>query len=156
MLLTGRYEVLEDRTKWEKGPSFDTNDQFDTSVFHEKFDVFLARSIWTHALKGQIEVMLDNFLRDSTPNAFFLTSYLPAKWPWQDYKGSRFAGKSHTSTESICIRHRFSWIRKRARFAACMSRRWRMARSTISAGLRFSAPNLFYSRRADVSSSTRR
>ena len=53
--------------RWnEKRTRFDGNSKFDTSVFSEKFDFFLAYSIWTHASKPQIQTMLEGFLRDST------------------------------------------------------------------------------------------
>src|SRR6202035_43989 len=60
-----------------KRPQFDFNATFDSSVFGQRFDFFLARSIWTHAAKPQIEAMLDAFLRDSVPDGVFLTSYFP-------------------------------------------------------------------------------
>jgi SAM-dependent methyltransferase len=76
MLDAGIQYVLDGATRAKK-PRFDNNDQFDFSVFGVKFDVFLARSIWTHASKDQIQVMLDGFVQHSTPEAFFLSSYLP-------------------------------------------------------------------------------
>ena len=75
-----------------------------------KFDFFLAYSIWTHASKPQIETMLDNFLRDSNPDAVFLTSVLPAAWPWHDYRGKAWFGTSHECDKPGCIRHRLKWI----------------------------------------------
>ena len=38
----------------EKRPSFLTNDNFDPAEFGVEFDLFLARSIWTHASREQI------------------------------------------------------------------------------------------------------
>lgn len=67
--------ILEPEVLKAKRPRFDTNPHFDTSVFGEKFDFFLAYSIWTHASKRQIQTMLDSFLRDSTEGGIFLTSY---------------------------------------------------------------------------------
>src|SRR6185503_10998960 len=46
-----------------KQPRFDFNSRFDSSVFGVPFDFFLARSIWTHASKMQIEATLDSFIR---------------------------------------------------------------------------------------------
>src|SRR5450432_2192284 len=57
-----------------KRPRFDSNDRFDFSVFETKFDAVVARSIWSHASKEQIRVMLDYFCSYSNPDAFFLTS----------------------------------------------------------------------------------
>ena len=53
---------LDSETLAAKRPRFGTNPHFDTSVFGEKFDFFLAYSIWTHASKGQIQAMLDSFV----------------------------------------------------------------------------------------------
>jgi SAM-dependent methyltransferase len=49
MLQAGIERVIGPELRAAKRPRFDTNDRFDFSVFGEKFDVFLARSIWTHA-----------------------------------------------------------------------------------------------------------
>src|SRR5690349_9006267 len=62
-LQMGMNTVLESKLLQEKQPVFDTNASFNTSVFGEKFDYFLSYSIWTHASKQQISIMLDSFLR---------------------------------------------------------------------------------------------
>jgi hypothetical protein len=80
MLQAGIGHILCPGLQAAKKPLFDTNDRFDFSVFGVKFDVFLARSIWTHAPKSQIQIMLDGFIRNSSPDAFLLTSYYPASW----------------------------------------------------------------------------
>ena len=116
-LETGRAKILEPETERFKEPAFDGNANFDSSVFGTKFDFFFAYSIWTHASKLQIEVMLDNFLRDSKPNAVFLTTIFPAMRPGDDYRGEEWFGTSHESDVVGCIRHRVSWIR-----GACRSR----------------------------------
>jgi hypothetical protein len=113
MLQAGIDHVLGSELQAAKRPSFDTNDRFDFSVFGVKFDVLLARSIWTHAPKSQIQTMLDGFVHNSNPDAFFLTSYLPASWFGRgaaDYSGTQWIGRSHTSTEPGLIRHKRSWI----------------------------------------------
>ena len=102
--------ILEPEVLNSKRPQFDTNSQFDTSVFATKFDFFLAYSIWTHASKQQIQAMLDSFLRDSTDDGIFLTSYLPASWKNPDYKGDRWNGTSHESDVRGCIYHSIRWI----------------------------------------------
>src|SRR5689334_365730 len=100
MLGKGVANFLEPGLLEDKQPSFDSNDRFDFSVFGTRFDCVLARSIWSHATKAQIGVMLDQFLQHSTPESFFLTSYLPAGWLGRrDYQGSRWVGKSHQRTE---------------------------------------------------------
>jgi len=111
-LATGRAAILEPGLEETKRPRFDVNAEFDTAVFGETFDFFLAYSIWTHAAKPQIEIMLDNFVRDSNPEAVFLTSILPAVWPWRDYNGRMWFGTSHQSNIPGCIRHSMWWIKR--------------------------------------------
>lgn len=93
-----------------KEPRFDFNPDFDSSVFNTQFDFFLAGSIWSHASKKQIEMTLDSFVRDSCPQGVFLTSYIPAQSPEEDYLGSHWVGTSHESDISGVIKHLFSWI----------------------------------------------
>jgi len=113
MLNAGIDHLLTPEIVESKRPSFDNNDRYDFSVFGTEFDVFLARSIWTHTSKAQIQIMLDNFVRLSSRDAFFLTSYLPASWFGKgaaDYTGTRWIGKSNTSTKAGLVHHRLSWI----------------------------------------------
>lgn len=93
-----------------KQPRFDFNPVFDSSVFNTKFDFFLARSIWSHASKPQIEATLESFLRDAAPAATFLASYFPAASPEEDYGGSGWVGTSHESSVPGVIRHALPWI----------------------------------------------
>lgn len=110
-LKIGTEKILEPDILAHRKPRFDLNENFDTSVFGKKFDFFLAYSIWTHATKDQIRVMLDGFGRDTKEDAVFLTSYLPGGWRWPDYKGSKWNGTSHKSDVAGCIGHRTSWIK---------------------------------------------
>jgi hypothetical protein len=98
-----------------KRPRFDYNPAFNSSIFGKKFDFFLARSIWTHASKSQIQATLDSFLRDSVAHAIFLASYLPAKSPDDDYQGTQWVGTSHESDTPGVIRHALSWIVEQCR-----------------------------------------
>jgi hypothetical protein len=100
-----------------KQPRFDFNPCFDTSVFGARFDFFLARSIWTHASKVQIATTLDSFVRDSNDTSVFLASYLPARIPEEDYRGSGWVGTSHESNTPGVIRHSLEWI-----FTQCKER----------------------------------
>jgi hypothetical protein len=93
-----------------KQPRFDFNANFDSSVFGARFDFFLARSIWTHACKRQIEATLDSFIRESTPAGIFLASYLPAQSAEDDYQGDAWVGTSHESDTPGVIRHSLTWI----------------------------------------------
>ncbi len=110
-LKMGIESILDAGTMERKRPRFDGNSKFDTSVFSEKFDFFLAYSIWTHASKPQIQTMLEGFLRDSTGQGKFLTTYLPTTWMRRDYRGDKWYGTSHESEVPGCIRHDFKWIR---------------------------------------------
>lgn len=109
-LRIGMESILEPGTLDLKRPRFDGNSDFDTSVFAEKFDFFLAYSIWTHASKAQIAIMLDAFLRDSCDRGIFLTTYLPSGWRGRDYRGEQWYGTSHESVVPGCIRHSFKWL----------------------------------------------
>ena len=109
-LEAGKYTILEPETLEIKRPRFDTNPNFDASVFGEKFDFFLAYSIWTHASKPQVELTLDSFLRHSSDGAAFLVSYIPAGWKHRDYKGDKWHGTSHESNVAGCIAHSSRWI----------------------------------------------
>ncbi len=108
----GKHQILEPEIIESKRPNFDTNPDFNTSVFQEKFDIFLLYSIWTHAAKAGIEATLDSFVRDASPNAVFLTSYLPASEKHPDYLGENWVGSSHESTTRGCIHHSPEWIRE--------------------------------------------
>jgi hypothetical protein len=106
----GMHQVLEPETLSLKQPRFDTNATFDTSVFGERFDFFLAYSVWTHASKRQIALMLDAFVRDTADDATFLTTYMPASWIHPAYDGDRWYGTSHESDVPGCIYHSRQWI----------------------------------------------
>ena len=113
MLEAGLATLLEPEVLELKKPRFSDNVDFDFSVFGEKFDCFFAHSIWTHAPKPQIEVMLNGFRQWSKNNAVFLTSYkppIPLIRP--DHKGARWIGASHESTTPGNIRHSPSWIQR--------------------------------------------
>ena len=107
----GMYTILEPGILEAKRPRFDTNPHFDTSVFGDKFDFFLAYSVWTHASKLQIQATLDSFIRDSKDDGLFLTSYLPASWRHPDYQGDKWNGTSHESDVPGCIHHDLRWIK---------------------------------------------
>jgi len=114
MLEKGIEHLLTPALQASKHPQFDTNDCFDFSVFGRKFDVFLARSIWSHASKPQIQAMLDSFVQTANPAAFFLTSYYPAVWwgRYRDYKGACWIGPSHQGSTPGNIHHSYRWIKQ--------------------------------------------
>ncbi len=93
-----------------KRPRFSYDAGFDSSAFGARFDFFLARSIWTHGSKSQIEATLDSFVRDANTGAVFLASYLPAESTEDDYQGNMWVGTSHESDVPGVIRHRLCWL----------------------------------------------
>jgi hypothetical protein len=122
-LQIGTDHILEPEIFKLKQPRFDTNPNFDTSVFGEKFDFFVAYSIWTHASKPQIATMLDAFVRDSKENGVLLATYYPSSWRHADYKGDHWVGTSHESETPGCIRHSSRWIK-----AECKNRDLQVSR----------------------------
>jgi SAM-dependent methyltransferase len=89
MLRTGLEQLVEPEVVARAQARFAHNDDFDFSVFGERFDFVFARSIWTHAAEPQITAMLDSFARTAGPDGVFLASYYPAspvfkvgrRWP---------------------------------------------------------------------------
>ncbi len=112
MLEGGIRNLLEPGLVDVKKPRFNYNEDFDFTVFGEKFDYFLARSIWSHASKGQIQKCLDGFTRSAKPDSVFLTSYKRVTLFKPDYKGSTWVGKCHKSDVGGFVHHSFKWIQK--------------------------------------------
>lgn len=99
-----------------KQPRFDHNDRFDFSVFGVKFTHFVARSIWSHTSKQQIELMLDGIAEWGAPNAVCLASFKPAALDGaDDYQGDEWVGKSHESGTAGIVKHSVKWIREACR-----------------------------------------
>jgi SAM-dependent methyltransferase len=130
VLKTGRRFILEPGLEEAKRPNYSNNHTFDFSVFDRRFDYAIARSIWTHAPKADIERMLNGFKETANPGAIFLASFVPArpigvaqgglgkKALWiRDYTGSEWLGKSHERKASGLVAHRWTWIK-----GACSSR----------------------------------
>lgn len=110
MLDLGRKEVVGEDVIRTKRPSFSNRDDFDFSTFGQKFDFVVARSVWTHAAPSQVELMLDQFLANSTRHAVFLTSYLPATSDKPQYAGKEWVGRSHVSATPGVVTYRLNWI----------------------------------------------
>lgn len=110
MLEAGIKFLLEEDVLAYKKPRFDHNEAFNFSVFNEEFDFVLARSIWTHASKLQIQQMMDEFALTTGPKGVFLTSYFKPIFKKQDYKGKNWVGKSHHSDQAGIVHHSLSWI----------------------------------------------
>ncbi len=112
MLLAGINTLMEPEEVEKKNPRFNSNHEFDFTVFNQTFEFFVARSIWTHACKKQISTMLDGFTQTATENGVFLTSYIKASLLRPDYKGTRWVGRSHVSDEVGVVAHSLGWIEK--------------------------------------------
>jgi SAM-dependent methyltransferase len=111
MLAMARAEILEPGLEEEKQPRFAFNDDFDLGVFGVAPDFVLARSIWTHASKEQIERMLASFASVAAPNALLLASYLrPRRLLRDDYGGQGWVGRGHQSDKAGVVSHSFEWI----------------------------------------------
>ncbi len=123
MLEVGKREILGPEALAEKRPRFLSNDQFDPSDFGVRFDFFLARSIWTHASREQIEQTLDAFLEFGTDDAVFLTSFLPAGAGEGD-TSSGWVGRSHQSETPGTVRHDLRWIEEACRKRRITLREW--------------------------------
>jgi SAM-dependent methyltransferase len=117
MLEAGVEVLLGPEIVAAKRPTFSHRDDFSMTHFEQQFDFYVARSIWSHASKPQIEAMLDGFVATSAPDATFLASYFPVTPERPDYEGAEWVGQSHESSESGTIAHSFEWISK-----ACESR----------------------------------
>jgi SAM-dependent methyltransferase len=109
MLARGLRDFIDPEIVAIKRPTFDHNDRFDFSVFGATFTHVIARSIWTHASKEQIDTMLAGLARCGAPGAVMLASYLPAG-ALPDYRGDTWVGFSHTSTEAGMVAHDRAWI----------------------------------------------
>jgi len=123
MLDRGKAALLSPEVMEQKTPRFDTNDQFDAGPFGERFDFFLARSVWTHASKRQIEQMLDSFAAHAADDGLFLTSYLPAgERGHEDYTGDAWVGRSHESDEGGYVGHARQWVERACERRGLLSR----------------------------------
>lgn len=111
MLDGGLRLILEPGLAESKRPRFDLNDRFDFSVFGRRFDFLVARSVWTHAAKPHIGAMLDGFREHAAGSGVFLTSYLPARSPEEDYDGTEWQARSAERNAPRVVRHGLGWIR---------------------------------------------
>ncbi len=124
MLDAGKEVMLGEELLAEKKPNFSNNDNFDFSVFGQKFDFVIGRSIWTHASKSQIQDMLQSFKQCSNTSGCFLTSILEPRLPIiPEYKGSGWIGRSHKSDVAGIAHYRFRTLRKFAQMAGLNAER---------------------------------
>lgn len=112
MLRAGIDHILEPEVLERAEPRFDHNARFDFSVFDTTFHFVIARSIWTHASKRQIETMLDSFVATAAPGGVFLASVLPVTDARPDYRGDEWVGRSHESDVGGTVAHDPEWIER--------------------------------------------
>jgi SAM-dependent methyltransferase len=118
MLNAGKEVMLGAELLAEKRPTFSHNDNFDFSVFGEKFDFVIARSVWTHTSKAQISAMLDSFIQNAKPGACILASIVRPKGKRKnEYAGDGWIGRSHTSDDSGIAHYTFDSIEQLCRNA---------------------------------------
>jgi len=53
----------------------------------------IARSIWSHTSKGQMQQFIENFYNHSTPSGILLVSFYPAISELEEYRGAKWSGK---------------------------------------------------------------
>ena len=115
MLEAGRRLVLGPALEADKRPRFATNADFDFGVFGARFDMVLARSIWSHAAFAQIEAMLDGFVAHAAAGGVMLASYREASAEEPPHRGAHWVGRSHESDVGGMVTHRLADIRAAAR-----------------------------------------
>ena len=110
MLSFGREIILPEGLEKAKNPHYDTNCRFDFSVFGEKCDYFIARSIWTHSSRQQITTCLDQFVHNRRPEGKLLVSYLPSSAEFPPYMGDAWLGISAESITEGYAFHPLPWL----------------------------------------------
>jgi SAM-dependent methyltransferase len=110
MLQLGLEEIVEPDVLDRAKPSFDHNDRFDLGVFGDRFDLMVARSIWTHASRAHIETMLDGVAEHAKPGGVLIASYIEPTEDHPGYLGEDWVGISHASDEPGLVTHSRAWI----------------------------------------------
>ena len=96
-----------------KAPVFSDTDQFAfaDSFPGVRFDFALARSVFTHTSKSQMDVCLAELARVTSLGAIFLLSYYPPrKLIGGEYRGDEWIGRSHKSDKGGAARYKKSTI----------------------------------------------
>jgi hypothetical protein len=114
ILERGLRDFIDPRIVEIKQPRFDNNERFDFSVFGTTFTHFMARSIWTHASKPQIECMLDGVVNHGADNAVLLASYQPPNRWVPEYWGTEWVGRSTSDDAPGTVTHSYEWIAEAA------------------------------------------
>ena len=99
MLEEGKKKLAQELLNY-KNPTFsnDENFSFQSEFNDTKFDLALARSIFTHTSKEQIDLCLLELSKVMKKDGIFLLTYLPPKgFLEKEYNGNDWVGKSHKS-----------------------------------------------------------
>jgi hypothetical protein len=112
MLDAGKEVMLGAELLEEKQPAFSNTPDFNFSLFGEKFDFVIARSIWTHASQDHIRTMLEQFKLCSTPRSVFLASIKPPKTGESEYTGKEWRGRSHENEDAAMAHYTFATVQK--------------------------------------------
>lgn len=90
-------EALDKELGWDildvKDPTFDDNEDFQLTIFDQKFDFLLAASIFTHAGPEMVKTCLAQAKQVMKPDATFVATYLQGVTEWPDegwHPGPRF------------------------------------------------------------------
>ncbi len=78
-LAAGLKHAVDPELQAEKRPRFHHSGDFDFSVFGEKFDFVVARSIFSHASPEQFSKSMESFRDNSTEDGIMLASYRPLR-----------------------------------------------------------------------------
>ena len=98
MLQEGIDTFISPEQMSEKKPTFSCNADF-AFPFQRCFDFALARSIFTHTSRVQMTDCLRNLTDVMSPGGLFALSYVPPKFLQGEYRGTKWLGRSHESSE---------------------------------------------------------
>ena len=110
MLEAGKEVMVGAELLAEKKPRFSTNAKFNFSVFGERFDFIMARSIWTHASRAQIRTMLVQFRKCSHPRSVLIASIRPPPSGREEDTGADWRGRSHENDSAAMSHYSFATI----------------------------------------------
>ena len=111
MLAAARAELLEPGLEELKRPRFAYDDDFDLSVFNVAPRFVLARSIWTHTDKVQIERLLDSFASYAASDGLLLASYLPSHgFVRPDNRSTGWKGRGPAGSKAGVVANSSRWI----------------------------------------------
>ncbi len=108
----GRKEILEPGLEEAKSPRFSDDRSFNVGVFGGRPDFVLARSVWSHAAKPQIEQLLDSFAEHAATDGLLFASYVPVSERRPDYLGASWVGQGPDGGPGGMIAHDLDWLKQ--------------------------------------------